>query len=479
MAEQKRALGERAGAALKTVPGAVAFALIGALLWTWSATGEAFGAGFGDRVIQLGFMALIVVVQRISLMLGIVVAILLAGLAVLLYEGDMASTYWVGQFFLKSLKMIIVPLVVFAMITGITSMGDVRKLGRIGGRTVLYYTLTTAIAVVIGAVIVNIVEPGVGVAMPADLDAIPDKVKGKEGLGLSDIFLGFVSNNIVESMAKMQMLPLIVFSLIFGAILTTIGDKGKPVIAVCEGGNEAMMKMVDVLMWLAPIGVYGLVAGRFGAALAEHGTDVFLLELAKVRDYSLTVVGGLAIHAVVVIPMLLWTLTGRSPLSYAKGMANALLTAFSTASSAATIPVTLECVEEHNGVDKRSSQFVIPLGATVNMDGTALYEAVAVIFIAQVVGIDLTIGQQLVVILTATLAAIGAAGIPQAGLVTMVIVLQAVDLPLAGIELILAVDWLLDRFRTTVNVWGDAVGAAVIERHGLNEDTEPMAVTTS
>lgn len=400
------------------------------------------------------------------LLIAIIVAIALALGCVVRYGGAMAEVYWVGEFFLRALKMIIVPLIMFAMVAGIAGLGDVRKLGRLGGTTVAYYALTTTGAVVLGAVLVNLIGPGVG--LEATGLQIPERVAARQGIGLPDIVLGFVSDNVVGSMAEMQMLPLIVFSLVFGGVLSTMGERGRPLLALCEAGNEAMMKIVHLIMYIAPVGIFGLVAGRFGKAVDVGGMDAFVAQLSAVGMYMVTVLLGLALHAVVVLPLVLWLTTRRSPLAYARGMAGALLTAFSTASSAATLPLTLEATQAANGVDPRAARFVIPMGATVNMDGTALYEAVAVIFIAQAMGLELGWGQQLLVILTATLAAIGAAGIPEAGLVTMVIVLRAVDLPLEGVELILAVDWLLDRFRTAVNVWGDAVGAGVVERLALS-----------
>ncbi|MEL6342283.1 MAG: dicarboxylate/amino acid:cation symporter [Myxococcota bacterium] len=407
------------------------------------------------------------------LLIAIVIAIILAFGSVFVFEGVMQDVYWVGEFFLRALKMIIVPLVMFSMISGITGLGDVRKLGRLGGITVGYYAFTTFIAVVIGAIVVNVIQPGVGLEN-VGLE-VPEKVSAKEALGFSDIILSFVSDNIIGAMAELEMLPLIVFSLVFGGVLSTLGEQGKPLIAVIDAGNAAMMRMVHLIMYLAPVGIFGLVAGRFGIAVAEGGMQAFQDQLAAVGLYMITVIVGLGIHALIVLPLLLYFVAGRSPLQYAHALASALLTAFSTASSAATLPLTIRSVEENAGVNPRAAHFVLPLGATVNMDGTALYEAVAVIFIAQAMGIDLSIGQQLLVILTAALAAIGAAGIPEAGLVTMVIVLKAVGLPLEGAALILAVDWLLDRFRTTVNVWGDATGAAVVERIALPAATDPTS----
>ncbi|MCH8312799.1 MAG: dicarboxylate/amino acid:cation symporter, partial [Nitrospinae bacterium] len=270
----------------------------------------------------------------------------------------------------------------------------------------------------------------------------------------------FVSDNLVRSMANLEILPIIIFSLVFGGVLTTLGDKGKPVIAFFDGVNAAIMKVVHLVMYVAPLGVFALIASKMGAA---GGGELFVAEIMKLGKYALTVVLALMIHAAVVLPLILYFVTGRNPLRYLINASQAVVTAFSTASSSATLPVTIECAELRNKVSRKASLFVLPLGATVNMDGTALYEAVAALFIAQLFGIELGFGQQVIIFLTATLAAIGAAGIPQAGLVTMVMVLTAVGLPLEGIGMLLSIDWLLDRFRTATNVWGDSVGAAVVD----------------
>ena len=390
------------------------------------------------------------------ILLGIVVGIVAAFVGVALFGESMVAVEWMGDLFLRALKMIIVPLIMASMIVGITGLGDVRRLGRIGGMTVLYYAVTTGLAVALGIVLVNLFRPGVGIDLGAAV--APDMVAGKASLGFADIILSFVSDNVFKAMAQMDILPVIVFSLVLGAILTTLGRDGQPVIAFFHGLNEAIMKMVQLIMLFAPLGVFGLVAARFARA-----GDLGVL-IGGLGKYMATVLVGLAIHGLVVLPLILWLFGRRNPWRYLVNMATPLLTAFSTASSSATLPLTIEATEERNHVSRQSAYFVLPLGATINMDGTALYESVAAIFIAQAVGIHLTLGQQVMIFLTATLAAIGAAGIPQAGLVTMVIVLRAVGLPLEGIGLILAVDWLLDRFRTTVNVWGDACGAGVIDR---------------
>jgi Na+/H+-dicarboxylate symporter len=278
---------------------------------------------------------------------------------------------------------------------------------------------------------------------------------------LTDVIVGMVPTNIFAAMVNTQILPLIVFSLLFGGVLISLGEVAKPVLDFVNGFNEIIMKIVHIVVSFTPIGVFGLIAGRMSIV---GGWEGFLPELIKVGWYATTVIAGLLLHGFIVLPLILRFVARQNVLAYVKNMATALSTAFSTSSSSATLPVTLEGVEK-NGISERTGSFVLPLGATINMDGTALYEAVGAIFIAQVYGVVLGPVEQIIIFLTATLAAIGAAGIPQAGLVTMVIVLKAVGLPVEGITLILAIDWFIDRFRTTINVWGDAVGAAVVERY--------------
>jgi len=368
----------------------------------------------------------------------------------------MQSISWLGDLFLNALKMLIVPLIAAAVISGVASMGDIRKLGRLGGMTILYYASTTALAVFIGLVVVNILQPGTGI--DTESLAVPEQISQRDPATFADIILSLIHPNIIAAAAETLLLPVIVFCLLFAAALTTIGDKGKPVLAFFEGLNEVMMKLVIWFMTLAPVGIFALIAAKLGAI---GGGEAFTRELASVGLYVVTVIVGLVIHFCALF-IILNLLTNRG-LDYLSSLARALLTAFGTASSSATLPLTMECAQEA-GIDKRSVQFVLPLGSTVNMDGTALYEAVAVMFIAQAYNYDMGVTQQIIIFITATLAAIGAAGIPQAGLVTMLIVLSAVNLPVEGIGLLLAVDWFLDRIRTLVNVWGDSVGAAVIER---------------
>ena len=382
-----------------------------------------------------------------------------------------------GEIFLNLLTMMVVPLVVASVMSGIIGLGDVRKLGRPGGLAITYYVTTTVLAVLVGLVLVNLVQPGSGVD-PATLEAGAAEggavAAGREDMGfgtiLRNLALMLFTNNLFRSATEGSLLPLIIFSIMFAGVLTTMGDRVSRITALLVQVNEALLSFVLFLMKLAPVGIFCLVTARFGEAQQGGGLVAVLVQTGA---YFVTVLLGLAVHAVLTLPLILWIFTRRNPFRFMTQMAQALLTAFSTASSSATLPISRECAVGNAKVSRRSVDFVLPLGATINMDGTALYEAVAAIFIAQAIGFELSIVQQVVVAVTATLAAIGAAGIPEAGLVTMVIVLNAVGLPLEYIGLILSVDWLLDRFRTTVNVFGDAAGSAVVERSFVVAGSEP------
>ncbi|MCH8156870.1 MAG: dicarboxylate/amino acid:cation symporter [Nitrospinae bacterium] len=387
-----------------------------------------------------------------------VFGIVLGGVCGWVFGEQMLVVAWIGDMFLDTLKMLVIPLVVSSMIVGIAGLGDIRKVGKTGMITLVYFLSTTGFSVMVGLVVVNLMQPGLGVEMTTT--EVLEKVAEKTSVGITDILQSFVSPNLIHSMAETEILPVILFSLLFGGVLTTLGARGKLVIDVFDGINAAIMKIVHLVMYVAPLGVFALIASKLGAA---GGGDLFMAELLKIGKFAATVIMGLLFHAAVTLPLVLFLVTRKNPLTYLKNMSEAITTALSTASSSATLPVTLKCVEERNRVSRRTTLFVIPLGATVNMDGTALYESVAAIFIAQMVGIDLGFWDQVLVFVTATLAAIGAAGIPEAGLVTMVIVLQAVGLPLEGIGMLLSIDWFLDRLRTATNVWGDSIGAAVVD----------------
>lgn len=372
------------------------------------------------------------------------------------FGNAMQSVAWLGNLFLDALKMTIVPLIVAAVISGVTSLGDVRNLGRMGILTVLFYASTTAVAVLIGLILVNIIQPGAGYS--GEIPPLPQDIAQREVSGITDIIQSLINPNLVAAAAEFDLKAIIVFCLLFGIALTTIGNRGKTLIDFFNGLNEVMMKIVIWIMYFAPVGIFALIAARLGEA---GGGAAIWQEIKLVGMYIATVILGLGLHFLFLL-LLLQLFTGRS-LGYLAGMMRALVTAFGTASSSATLPITIECAQEA-GVDKRAVKFVLPLGATVNMDGTALYEAVAVMFIAQTYALNPGFNEQLIIFITATLAAIGAAGIPQAGLVTMIIVLSAVNLPTEAIGVLLAVDWFLDRLRTTVNVWGDSTGAAILEK---------------
>ncbi|MCB0404296.1 MAG: dicarboxylate/amino acid:cation symporter [Bdellovibrionales bacterium] len=408
-----------------------------------------------------------------SLTFYIFLAIVLAIASALFFPKFAVSLSAGGEIFLRLLKMVVVPLVVTSVMCGIFGMGDVRKLGKPGAYTLLYFLLTAFTAVIIGIILVNVIKPGVGAFDAAALDTIrqaPETTQfmQRTGPGEKDIFtilnnllLMLFTDNLFKSAVNMELLPLIFFSMVFAGLLTTLGKKVELLRDFVGQANEALMAFILLLMKVAPIGIFCLVAARFGKAQAS-GT--FITVLKQTGWYSFTVVAGLAIHAIIVLPLVYWLFTKKNPYVFIYNMSQALLTAFSTASSTATLPVSIESAQVNAGVSKESTDFVLPLGATINMDGTALYEAAAAIFIAQSIGMHLDLMQQMIVAVTATLAAIGAAGIPEAGLVTMIIVLNAVGLPVEFIGLILSVDWLLDRFRTAVNVFGDCVGAAVVEK---------------
>ncbi len=392
--------------------------------------------------------------QLLYWILGGIVA---GGICGWVFGPAMQSVDWIGEIFLNALKMLVIPLIFSSLIVGIAGLGDITKVGKTGLITLVYFMSTTAFSVFIGLIVVNVINPGRSVEMVSE---VPDHVVGAEETGITDILLSFVSPNLVQSMANMDILPLIIFSLVFGGVLTTMGEGGRKVIDFFDVVNQAIMKMVHLVLYLAPLGIFALIGSKLGAA---GGGDAFLAELSKIGKFAGTVILGLLLHAVVVLPAILYWITRKNPWTYFKNASEALTTAFSTASSSATLPVTIECAEENNQISRRASLFVLPIGATINMDGTALYESVAAIFIAQMVGIELGFSQQMLIFITATLAAIGAAGIPEAGLVTMVMVLQSVGLPLEGIGMLLSIDWFLDRCRTTVNVWGDSIGSAVVD----------------
>jgi len=359
----------------------------------------------------------------------------------------------IGSIFLSLLKMLIVPLIFASIFVAIVGIGSVGELKNIGLKAFGYYFSTTAIAVVMGIIVVNIINPGVGMDTAQTLGSAPVI---KE-FSIDQFILGFIPTNIISSLANGSIIQIIVFTVLLAMATLHLADEVRqPITSFFESLNEAMMVLAKWIIKLTPIGVFSLIS----FVVAEKGVE----SLFSLWEYVLAVILALTIHGVIILPTLLYFLAKYSPLKYFREVREAVLLAFSTASSSATLPVSIEVAQEKGGVSKKSAGFILPLGATVNMDGTALYESIAVIFIANLAGVDLSIGQQVLIFVTATLASIGAAGIPGAGIVMMVIVLDTVGLPHEYISIILVVDRVLDMFRTATNVWGDLIGAKILDK---------------
>lgn len=368
-----------------------------------------------------------------------------------------------GTLFLNALKMLIVPLIVSSIIVGIAGIGSSGALGRLGGKTLLYYATTSLLAILVGLAVVNAIAPGIDdmgpvkdrIGFSADTSEIESQVAGRGAGDVVEVFLRLVPTNIVAAAANGQMLGLIFFSLLFGYFMTKIQEAyAESQYNFWQGVYETMMRITDWVMLFAPLGVFALVA----KVVASTGLEAFV----PLAWFFLSVVLALGIHLFVTMPLLLRFIGRVNPVMHYKAMAPALLTSFSTASSSATLPITMECVEKNAGVSNRTTSFVLPLGATINMDGTALYECVAAMFIAQAYGIELSFATQFTIVLVALLTSIGVAGIPAASLVAISIILATIGLPAEGIGLILAVDRILDMMRTSTNVFSDSCGAVII-----------------
>ena len=367
-----------------------------------------------------------------------------------------------GTIFMRLLKMIIVPLVFFSISSGVASLTDSRTLGRIGLKTFGYYFLSSILAILIGLTLTNIIQPGVGLKLPSQSTSFDPASLSKPN-SLGEIIIRMIPTNPLSAAVNGDMLALIFWSIVFGFSVTRIKGKHQEFLNnFLNAGFSAMMKLTQGIIRLLPIGVFGLIT----KAVSSTGFDLF----KAVGQYMLTIVFGLSIHWLIILPLLFYLFTRINPIRHYRAMASAFATAFSTSSSGATLPVTMDCVENNVGVSKRTSSFVLPLGATINMDGTALYECAGVLFISQVILPEpLTLGTQVLVVLTAFLASVGAAAIPSAGLVMIFIVLDAVGLgdhPGAAmiVGTMLAVDRPLDMFRTMVNITSDSIGASIIAK---------------
>ncbi|MFT7681926.1 dicarboxylate/amino acid:cation symporter [Moritella dasanensis] len=386
----------------------------------------------------------------IGMILGITVGIIFGEDAVILKP--------IGSLFVNTIKMLIVPLVFCSIIVGITSMQDTSKMGRIGFKAVIFYLLSTAVAISIGLALGNILQPGAG------LDLVAQQAEtAKATPSLADTLVALVPTNPIGALAQGHILQIIVFAVALGVSLTLIGEKGKPAVAVFESLAEAMYKLTDLVMKLAPYGVFALmawVAGKYGLTL--------LLPLMKVIG---AVYLGSILHVLGVYSALILFIAKLSPVQYFRGIVDAQVVAFTTTSSAGTLPVSMKCAREKLGVSKGVSSFVLPLGTTINMDGTALYQGVTTLFVAQAFGIDLGMPEYITIILTATLASIGTAGVPGAGLIMLTLVLTTVGLPVEGVALIAGIDRILDMARTTVNISGDIAASVIIAKSENELDT--------
>lgn len=388
---------------------------------------------------------------RINLLTQILIAFVIAIILGMIFGESIEVIKPLGDLFLRLIKFIIAPLILTTLIVGVASTGDPKSLGRVGGKTVAYYLITTAIAIIIGLAFAFVISPGKGLSI--DVEAT-EAVEVNETEGVVQTFLNIIPENPFESLTNGNILQIIFFAIFVGLAITFIGKKAEPVYRFFESFSEIMMKITGIVMRFAPIGILGLVAPIVG----QYGAQV-LLPLLKI---ILAVAIACIVHALVVYSVSVKTFAKMNPLTFFKGIGPAAMVAFSTASSAATLPMTIKNTQENLGVSNKVSSFVLPLGATVNMDGTAIYQGIAVVFIAQFYGLELSFMQLVMVVLTTVLASIGTAGVPGAGMIMLAMVLSAIGLPLEGIALIAGVDRVLDMFRTTVNIVGDASCAVVV-----------------
>jgi Na+/H+-dicarboxylate symporter len=418
--------------------------------------------------------------RKIALHWQILIAILLAGIVgtvihqVLASTGTQPSLFgveyvsvlgYLGTIFLNALKMIIVPLIMSSIIVGVAGIGSGGDLGALAGKTLMFYAATTVAAILVGLVVINAIGPGfengqpVGeqLAFTEDTTEIAANVAGRGPGDIANIFLNMVPPNIVKAAVEGQMLGLIFFAILFGYFMTRLSHElAEPLFNFWNGVFHVMMRMTEWIMKFAPIGVFGLVS----VVIANAGLGA----ARPLLIFAISVLIALSVHAFVILPLLLRFVGGVNPIKTLSGASKAMLTAFSTASSSATLPVTMECAEKNLGVSNKISSFVLPLGATVNMNGTALYECAAAMFIAQAYGLDLTFGVQFSIVVIALMTSIGVAGVPSASLVAIAIILTAIGLPIEAVGVLLVFDRVLDMARTSINIWGDISCATIVAR---------------
>lgn len=398
--------------------------------------------------------------KKLSLPIWILIG-LLFGIIAGMFIPETVAIKWIkpfGDLFIRLIKMIIVPLVFSSLVVGASSVGDLKSLGRIGGKTVSFYLVTTAIAVTIALVLATFVQPGLGIKLLSDVE-----YKGADIPAISETLLNIIPDNPQLSLVEGNMLQIIVFALFFGIGITLVGEKAAPVRSLCEGIAEIMYKLTGIIMLYAPFGVFALIV----PVVASQGLDV-ILPLIKI---IIVVYLACIIHMLVVYSSAVSILGKTSPIHFFKSIYPAQLIAFSTCSSAATLPVNIDCCENKLGISNKVASFVLTLGSTINMDGSAIYQGAAAVFIAQAYGLNLSMSQLIMIVIVATLSSIGAAGVPGAGLIMLTMVLTSVGLPLEGVALVAGIDRILDMARTPLNITGDATAAVVIAR-SENEITD-------
>jgi len=390
----------------------------------------------------------------------ILIAIVAGGLFGYFFHNSVKYTNWIGDIFLRALNMIIVPLILCSISSGVASVGSAGNLGRLGFKTIGFYIMSTLIAIVTGFILVILIKPGTGAELGLSMN-VENIAAASDNFGQT--LIKIVPSNIFEALAQGQMLGIILFAILFGYFITKLNDDQRILLTnIINASLEVIMKLTLFIIKFTPLGIFSITA-KVIAQQISIGNEIGEI-ISRLGLYFITVLTGLLIHGFLTLPLMVKVIGKANPFKHLRNMMTPLLTAFSTSSSNATLPLTLEAVQNKDGVSGKIASFTLPLGATINMNGTALYECVAVIFIAQAYGVELNFSQQLIVIFTALLAAIGSAGIPMAGLVMMAVVIKAAGLPLEGIGLVIAVDRILDMFRTALNVYGDTCAAVIIAR---------------
>ncbi|MGV8093339.1 MAG: dicarboxylate/amino acid:cation symporter [Mangrovibacterium sp.] len=396
--------------------------------------------------------------KKFALHWQILIAILLGIIVGLLFPSVTNWIEWIGALFLKALRMVVLPIIITSIISGVIRLETDSGFGKLSMKIILYYFCMSIVAVFTGLFMVNLISPGEG----ANWETAVSEGTHHQATDVSfyDILLGIIPSNIFESIAKGEILPVVIFSILFAIFAGKLKPEPKALfLNLFEAGFEVIMKLTRFILYFSPLGIFSIIANAM-AKNSERIADI----AGSLGLFMVVVLASLLIHGLITLPLVFYLIGKSNPFAHLRNMLSVLFFAFSTSSSAATLPLAIDAVVNKSGVSPKIAGFALPLGSTINMDGTALYECIAAIFIAQAYGIDLTFGQQLVVVITALLASTGAAGIPMAGMVMLTIILSSVNLPLEGIGLLLTVDRFLDMVRTTVNVWSDTCGVVVIAR---------------